>query len=393
MNKIYLIFLLASIPFIVKSQACTDLFISEYVEGSSYNKAIEIFNPTSSSIELSSYQLSTYFNGVDTTASNNKMILNGILASNDVYIVCNAQADSSVKAIADATNSFVANWNGNDAVVLVNILTNDTLDIIGKVGENPGSLGWPVDTGHTTNHTIVRQPTVQNGTTDWALGATQWYAYGINDFSHLGTHTMNACAAANPSLYFLVDTVNVLESAFTFSIKVGITNPNNSPTTVDVKISGGTATETVDYTFTNPTTITFPANSSTPISVSGTIIDDLISEPDETIMLSLSNQTNEATITSGTSIITIYDNDGLGIENNSLQNSVSIYPRITDGIITIVTDQISDTRIFDIFGNEVFSSKGIIGTTKVELTSFNAGIYFVEVKSLSATIVAKVMVK
>ena len=43
----------------------TDLFISEYVEGTSNNKAIEIFNGTSSSVDLAAdgYKLEFYFNG------------------------------------------------------------------------------------------------------------------------------------------------------------------------------------------------------------------------------------------------------------------------------------------------------------------------------------------
>ena len=41
----------------------TELFISEYVEGSSHNKAVEIFNGTGASVDLSSYKLQYYFNG------------------------------------------------------------------------------------------------------------------------------------------------------------------------------------------------------------------------------------------------------------------------------------------------------------------------------------------
>ena len=35
------------------AQPCTELFISEYVEGSSNNKAIEIYNPTGVAVNLS----------------------------------------------------------------------------------------------------------------------------------------------------------------------------------------------------------------------------------------------------------------------------------------------------------------------------------------------------
>jgi predicted extracellular nuclease len=42
---------------------CTELFISEYVEGWSNNKALEIYNPTSQAINLSGYFVSRYSNG------------------------------------------------------------------------------------------------------------------------------------------------------------------------------------------------------------------------------------------------------------------------------------------------------------------------------------------
>ena len=35
----------------------TEIFISEYIEGSSNNKAIEIYNTTSSSVSISSYSI------------------------------------------------------------------------------------------------------------------------------------------------------------------------------------------------------------------------------------------------------------------------------------------------------------------------------------------------
>ena len=37
----------------LQAQNCTDLFISEYIEGSYNNKAIELYNPTNEAIDLS----------------------------------------------------------------------------------------------------------------------------------------------------------------------------------------------------------------------------------------------------------------------------------------------------------------------------------------------------
>ena len=61
MKKILLsILFLSTISF---GQDCSQLFFSEYVEGWSNNKALEIYNPTGEEIDLSSYSISRYANG------------------------------------------------------------------------------------------------------------------------------------------------------------------------------------------------------------------------------------------------------------------------------------------------------------------------------------------
>ena len=47
----------------VNAQECVEIFISEYVEGWSNNKAIELYNPTDEDVDLSNYRLERYSNG------------------------------------------------------------------------------------------------------------------------------------------------------------------------------------------------------------------------------------------------------------------------------------------------------------------------------------------
>ncbi len=176
---------------------CGDLYISEYLEGSSNNKALELYNPTGAAVDLSGYVLSAFNNGG--TSPTNTLNLAGTLAAGDVYVIANPSADSLILAEADTTSS-VTFYNGDDAIVLFH--GADTLDIIGIVGVDPGS-NWPVGSGATNENTLVRQASVQNGTTDWALGATQWDVYPQNDFSFLGAHTQDPCAAGNYTLQIL----------------------------------------------------------------------------------------------------------------------------------------------------------------------------------------------
>ncbi|HDQ74121.1 MAG TPA: hypothetical protein ENN19_18815, partial [Chloroflexi bacterium] len=64
----------------------TDLFFSEYIEGSSYNKAIEIYNGTSSDITFTGqYTLALYSNG---SASVSQFVaLSGSIAQGDVFVI------------------------------------------------------------------------------------------------------------------------------------------------------------------------------------------------------------------------------------------------------------------------------------------------------------------
>lgn len=94
-----------------------ELFISEYIEGSSNNKAIEIYNGTGQTVNLAAegYALEFYFNGK--TYPGTTIPLSGILASGDVFVVADDGASSDILAVTDqtSTRSF---FNGDDAVVL-----------------------------------------------------------------------------------------------------------------------------------------------------------------------------------------------------------------------------------------------------------------------------------
>ncbi len=167
---------------------CSELFFSEYLEGSSFNKAIEIYNPTPFAVDLAAYKVEGYNNGVDSSASNT-LALTGILESGDVYVIANGQASPGILAIADTTSS-VANFNGDDAIVLVH--DGAPVDIIGIVGEDPGA-NWSIVGGATSNNTLVRNPDFTSATTDWLLLQTQWTVYPQDDTTHLGSHETVGC--------------------------------------------------------------------------------------------------------------------------------------------------------------------------------------------------------
>ncbi|WP_206367641.1 lamin tail domain-containing protein [Sphingomonas piscis] len=59
--------------------AATDLIISEYIEGSSNNKAIELYNGTGTAINLTGYRIQMFFNG--STAARLTINLSGTVAA------------------------------------------------------------------------------------------------------------------------------------------------------------------------------------------------------------------------------------------------------------------------------------------------------------------------
>lgn len=101
----------------VSCAPAAELFLSEYVEGSSYNKALEIYNATGAAVNLGAggYALDIYFNGSPTPGQT--ISLSGTVADGDVFVLAHTSADAAILAEADQTSSSVL-FNGNDAVVL-----------------------------------------------------------------------------------------------------------------------------------------------------------------------------------------------------------------------------------------------------------------------------------
>lgn len=115
-----------------------------------------------------------------------------------------------------------------------------------------------------------------------------------------------------PTVEFAAAAATVNENAGTVTVDVTIANPTMMATTVDVMLdmTNSTATNGADFSYTSPTTLTFPANSTTTQSVTVTITDDATIESNETIILNLMNATTGVTIGgTATHTITINDND------------------------------------------------------------------------------------
>ncbi len=168
----------------------TDVFLSEYIEGSSNNKALEIFNGTGTAVNLAmgAYLIQMYFNG--NPAAGLTISLTGTVADRDVYVVAQASASAAILAQADQTQG--SGWfNGDDAIVLrKGGPTGAIIDSIGQVGFDPGTE-WGTGLASTLDNTLRRKAAVTTGdttVTDAFDPAAEWDGFETDNFDGLGAH-------------------------------------------------------------------------------------------------------------------------------------------------------------------------------------------------------------
>ena len=182
----------------VATAATSDLFMSEYIEGSGFNKAIEIYNGTGGAVDLSAglYTLELYSNGASTVSQS--VALTGTVADGDVFVLANASADPAILAETDLISSAVINFNGDDAVVLRK--DGVVVDAFGQIGFDPGSE-WP---GGGQNDTLRRMETVCAGdmNADDAFDASvEWNVFPQDTFDGLGAHTADCGGGGAADLF------------------------------------------------------------------------------------------------------------------------------------------------------------------------------------------------
>jgi 2',3'-cyclic-nucleotide 2'-phosphodiesterase / 3'-nucleotidase / 5'-nucleotidase len=170
------------------------------VEGSSYNKALEIFNGTGQTIDLSVYTAVQFNNGGSQTSGNAYVLpLTGTLTNGDTYVIANTQANQAILNAADnigGANFY--NFNGDDSIVLFKNYDPATrqgiiVDSIGRIGEDPGSA-WAGNQVSTVDQTLVRKSSVTAGDSngsDVFDPSLEWNSLGKDVFASLGSHTMD----------------------------------------------------------------------------------------------------------------------------------------------------------------------------------------------------------
>ncbi len=161
-------FLALSIGAALSFGAQADIIISEYIEGGSYNKAIEIANTGTEAVTLDGYELAKSYNGNDKWEA--KMALDGItIEADSVYVVVHGSANAAIQAEKDATDT-VINHNGDDPMALLK--DGVVHDMVGVMGD--------VDFGK--DKTLVRRVYTPSAVYD----ELQWESFPKDTSSDLG---------------------------------------------------------------------------------------------------------------------------------------------------------------------------------------------------------------
>ena len=217
MKKLLLSSIVLLITMSLAAQDCSNLFFSEYVEGSANNKTLEIYNPTNSPVDLSLYVIKRYANG--SPFPTEELALSGMIQPKDVVVVTNGQTDSiwvpngsywslpiwpELYALGDLHCSGIyptpMYFNGDDAMTLETTI-GGVIDIFGKIGEQPengwndippsytsGSQFW---TSWSVDQTLIRKATVKAGITGnpaLFMVNVEWDSIAKDSFDSLGYH-------------------------------------------------------------------------------------------------------------------------------------------------------------------------------------------------------------
>jgi len=219
MRKLFtLLFMVVVCSMFTAKGQTTDIIISEYIDGSTGNQAIEIFNGTGAPVDLSNYVLKLSNNGdgwaintlLEPAAVDSIYILplkHVTLANDSVYVICNSAAtgvgftdrvDLYLTTTNTTAGSMLVSFDGNDAIglfkddVLIDVVGQETG--LGATSFNAAGCTDPTPAGE--DHTLIRKSTIISGNIDWTASAgttaedSEWIVYPIDDASNLGDHIL-----------------------------------------------------------------------------------------------------------------------------------------------------------------------------------------------------------
>ncbi len=275
----------------------SDLFFSEYIEGTGNNKAIEIYNPNNVAVDLSAYSVKQAYNGTEwSTLPEYNLALTGTLAPHDVFVMYATGADAAIVAQGDWTAAYgtaegqskIVYFNGNDAMGL---FKNGVL--IDQIGSPTVTTNFPVAgvADASLDHTLVRKFSYQQGNTDWAASAgadaasSEWVVFPVNTFEYIGYHEASTAA-------------DIL--SFSLPTQTAAATIDNTANTVAIQVGAGT-----DVTSLNPTIVVSPGAQISPtgaLNFTNPVVyrvtaENMVTFKDWTVTVSVASVSSETDIT------------------------------------------------------------------------------------------------
>jgi hypothetical protein len=123
--------------------------------------------------------------------------------------------------------------------------------------------------------------------------------------------------------------------------------------------------------------------------VTGTMFDPAVGAGAQTITYSY---TDPNTGCSGTATTTITVNACTGVSEED-ENAIGVFPNPTNGVFTIATTENATVEVFNTIGELVVYQQMNSGTTQMDLSGMENGIYFVRVSTASGSYLEKVVLQ
>ncbi len=343
----------------------TELLISEYVEGSSNNKAIEIANFTGATVNLSNYSLKRNTNGGSSWGA--AYNLSGQLNTGDVFVIVNSNAGTALKNLANVTTSAEAlTFNGNDPVGLFK--NNVLIDVIGNF--NGGSANF------AQNTTRRRKETITSPSTNYTV--SEWDSYAADTFDGLGNHSIAGGTTEDtsaPTVPNGLNASNITET--TVDLSWSLATDNVGVTGYDIYKNGTLEASTTgtNYTVTGLDVVTSynfyivakdgAGNTSAP-STTITVITVDDTAPNAPSNLAASNTTQTTT-----DLTWNVSTDNVGVTNYTIFKDGVLEASTTSNSYT-VSNLISNTNYsFEVVANDAASNSSIASNI-VSVTTLSA---------------------
>ena len=194
------------------------VFISEVIEGgsgTSYTKAVELYNPTTDEVAMSGVHLQWFHNGKTAVEANYGLDLDSYtIPAKSTFVICRAPSASQSTLIDsskcdlsvgyDSEASHAVLHNGNDAIQLM--VGGKVTDTVGVVGDSPAGSCWKNEAGTAciTKDSSMRRIHTNVGSGNEFI-RSQWVAVpvtpGSPNLDDLGVHTDEFAGKSMPDTW------------------------------------------------------------------------------------------------------------------------------------------------------------------------------------------------